>query len=131
MRRVNPVAEGTVYPSETFWVSPERVEAFRQIFGEAAEVPPTFATAAEFEVLHHVVDDPRLKLDFTRVVHGEQRYEHRRQLRPGEKLTATVRIDSIRSKGPNGFLQLVTDLVDDGGQLVCVARSLLIERGPE
>jgi hypothetical protein len=126
---VNPAAEGSVYPSETFEVTPARVAAFRTIFGQTVGVPATFATAAEFEVLHHVVDDPELKLDFSRVVHGEQRYEHRRQLREGETLTATVRIESVRFKGVNGFLQLVTDLVDAEGQIVCVARSLLIERG--
>ncbi len=126
---VNPAAEGTVYPSRTFEVTQERVAAFRDVFGQSEGIPPTFATAAEFVVFPFVLEDPNLALDFTRVVHGSQEYEHRRPLREGETLTVTVRLDSIKVKGTNAFLTLVTDLVGEDGQLACVATSTMIERG--
>jgi hypothetical protein len=128
---MDPGAEGIVYPPVAFVVDPEHVAAFRALFGIGNGVPPTFATAAEFAALPQVLDDPRLGLDFTRVVHGSQDYAYARPLREGEALEAHARIDSIRHKGGTGFLTVVIDLVDAGGETVCTARSQLFERGPD
>ena len=125
---MNTAAVGKVYPDVPFAVDPERVRAFRAVFDEPRGVPATFATAAEFTVIPTVVADPELELDFSRVLHGNQEYEFRRPLEEGETLTIRSRIDSIREMGGNGFLVLVTDLVEPGGEVVCTARSTLIER---
>jgi acyl dehydratase len=126
---MNAAAVGRVYPEERFSLAPERVAAFRAVFGEAGGVPATFATAAEFTVIPQIVADPGLGLDFSRVLHGSQEYEFRRPLSEGETLTIRSRIESIREMGGNGFLVLVTELVEpDGGAVVCTARSTLIER---
>jgi hypothetical protein len=128
VRRVNPAVEGKVYPPTIFEVSPERVAAFRAMFGPSGGVPPTFATVAEFAAFPPLIDDPDLGLDFSRVLHGSQEYEYVRPLQEGETLTCTLRIDSIRVKGANGFLSVVMDLVGDDGVTACTARSTLIER---
>jgi hypothetical protein len=125
---MNAAAAGKVYPDVPFTVAPERVRAFRAVFDEPSGVPATFATAAEFTVIPDVVADPELGLDFSRVLHGNQEYEFRRPLEEGESLVIRTRIDSIREMGANGFLVLVTELVDPGGKIVCIARSTLIER---
>ena len=127
---MNAAAEGTVYPDASFLVDPRRVAAFREVFGQSQGVPPTFVTAAEFVVFPQVIGDPNLGLDFTRVVHGSQDYAYERPLREGETLTVRARIDSIRTKGANGFLTIVMELFDAEGALVCTARSQMIERGP-
>jgi len=127
---MNAAAEGTVYPDVPFLVDPTRVAAFRAVFGQFGGVPPTFVTAAEFAVFPQVIGDPNLGLDFTRVVHGSQDYAYERPLREGETLTVRARIDSIRTKGANGFLTIVMELLDAQGALVCTARSQMIERGP-
>jgi acyl dehydratase len=125
---MNTAAAGKVYPDVPFRVDPERVRAFRAVFDEPSGVPATFATAAEFVVIPGVVSDPELDLDFSRVLHGSQEYEFLRPLEEDETLTIRSRIDSIREMGGNGFLVLVTDLVEPGGEVVCTARSTLIER---
>jgi acyl dehydratase len=128
---MNPTAEGTVYPESTFTVDPDRVAAFRAIFGHDEGIPPTFLTAAEFAVFPQVLGDPNLGLDFSRVLHGSQEYTYERPLREGETLVARVRIGSIRQRTSAGFLTIVTDLFDDAGVLVATARSTLIERADE
>lgn len=125
---MDPAAEGTVYPDVSFAVEAERVGAFRRIFGQKEGIPPTFATAAEFAVYPLVIGDPRLDLDFSRVVHGSQAYEYRRPLREGEVLTVRTRIESARVRSGTGFLTIAVDLVDAQGDLVATARSQLIER---
>jgi acyl dehydratase len=125
---MDAAAAGKVYPDAPFTVDPERVAAFRAVFGEVGGVPATFVTAAEFTVIPNVVADPEVGLDFSRVLHGSQEYEFQRPLREGETLAIRSRIESIRSLGGNAFLALVTELVESDGDVVCTARSTLIER---
>ena len=127
---MNRAAEGTVYPDVSFVVDPARVAAFREVFGVSDGVPPTFVTAAEFTVFPHVIGDPALGLDFSRVLHGSQEYVYERPLREGETLSVRARIDSIRHKGDTGFLTVVMELRDKDDQLVCTTRSQMVERAP-
>lgn len=129
MARVNAALEGKAYPPVVFKLNAERVRAFADaVRAPDDDVPPTFATAAEFASFRTIVEDPELGLDFARVIHGEQEYEWRRPLVVGESLTARPRIASIRERGGLGFLTIETDLVDGGGGLVVRARSTLVER---
>jgi acyl dehydratase len=125
---VNPVAEGTTYEPVTFEITEERVRAFRELFGAQPGVPPTILTAAEFSLFPRVIGDPRLDLDFRRVVHGSQAYEYRRPLEVGETLTVEARIASIRQKGDNGFLTVEMTMTGADGAVVAIARSTMIER---
>jgi acyl dehydratase len=127
---MNRAAEGTVYPDVPFVVDPARVGAFREVLGVSDGVPPTFVTAAEFTVFPHVIGDPALGLDFSRVLHGSQEYVYERPLREGETLLVRARIDSIRHKGDTGFLTVVMELRDEDDQLVCTTRSQMVERAP-
>jgi acyl dehydratase len=127
---LNPALEGKVYAPVSFVVDPERVGLFRAALGEEAGiVPPTFGTAAEFAVMPHIVGDPDLGLDFTRVVHGEQEYEWHRPFEIGETLSVRARIASIREKAGHAFLTIETEMRDAQGELVVVARATMIERG--
>jgi acyl dehydratase len=129
---VDPAAEGIEYPPVSFTVDPERVAAFTQVVGQSAPgVPPTFLTAAEFTVFPRVIGDPRLGLDFTRVVHGTQEYRAERPLVPGETLSVTATIESARVRAGSGFLTVRMDIRDRAGEPVATARSMMIERGPD
>jgi hypothetical protein len=128
---MNPTASGKVYPDVAFLIEPERVAAFRTLFGLANGVPPTFATAAEFAVFPTIVSDPELALDLARVVHGSQEYVFRRHLVAGETVVVRTRIESIRVRAGTGFMAIVTELVGSDGDVAVAARSLMIERPEE
>lgn len=125
---MNADAEGKEYPETVFTVAPERVDAFRQIFGQATGVPLTFPTAAEFDAFPRVIGDPDLGLDLRRLLHSSQAYVHHRHLVEGETVTVRTRLASIRAKGANTFLTIETLLVGADGEIVCTARSTMIER---
>ena len=131
MPRVNPAAEGTTYEPVSFEITEERVRAFRELFGGPPGVPPTILTAAEFSQFPHIIGDPRLGLDFRRVVHGSQVYEYRRPLLLGETLSVEARIASIRKKGNNGFLVVEMVMRGADGAVAVIARSTMIERSDE
>lgn len=125
---MNPEAQGIEYPPVPFRIEPERVAAFRAIFGQADGIPPTYLTIAEFLVFPQVIEDPTLELDFSRVVHGTQEYTFARPLREGETLWVHMRIDSVRVRSGIGFLTVDMTFRDEDGADVASARSTMIER---
>lgn len=123
--------ERKTYPAIRFEVREEHVRAFAHAVGDdGSSVPPTFVTAPEIRAgLAQVVEDADLGLDFARVVHGEQEYEWSRPVRVGDVLEVRSTIESIRAKGGHEFLTLRTEMRDEAGELVVLARSSLIVRG--
>ncbi|HXF35875.1 MAG TPA: MaoC family dehydratase N-terminal domain-containing protein [Actinomycetota bacterium] len=127
---MNQAVEGKAYPPVRYEVTTEAVRAFAAAVGEDPDrVPPTFLTVPEMTALAQVVADPDLGIDFSRVVHGEQAYEWRRPVLPGDVLSAAPRIERIRSRGGHAFLTVETEIRDRAGEVVALARCTLIERG--
>src|SRR6266498_5892372 len=46
--------------------------------------PPTFAIVVTSRAAHQVIMDPELGVDYSRVVHGEQRFIHVRPIHAGD-----------------------------------------------
>lgn len=128
---LNVALQGRTYDEVTFSIDEERVRAFAGAVGHpTGGVPPTFATVVEHAAgIPSIVGDVELGLDFRRVVHGQQEYEWHRPMRVGETLRVATTLESIRSKGGMGFVTVRSDLRDEEGALVVVARSTLIVRG--
>lgn len=128
---MNDAAVGKSYPPIPLVVDPDRVGRFAEVIDAdgVPGVPPTFVTAWEFAIFPEIVDDPDLGLDFSRVLHGEQRYEWRRPLALGETLTVTAHVAQIRQRGPLGFCTIASLLRDAEGELVALGRCTFVERG--
>ena len=91
--------------------------------------PPTFAIAVSLEAAMVVLDDPDVGIDYSRVVHGEQRFTHHRPIRAGDRLVATTTIDAARTVAGNDLLTARVDLATEDGEAVCTATSMLVARG--
>jgi acyl dehydratase len=91
--------------------------------------PPTFITAMQTQTSGQVVLDQDLGLNYSLVVHGEQEYEYTRPIQVGESLTAIPRIADMYSRGSNEFLIIESEIKNESGQTVAVARSTLLSRG--
>ena len=63
--------------------------------------PPTFAFVVAYAGSSKAALDPELGLDYTRVVHGEQRFVFERPIVAGDALVATARIEAIRAVAGN------------------------------
>ena len=74
--------------------------------------PPTFPIVLSMRLAGMAVFDPDLGVDYSMVVHGEQRFTYRRPIVAGDVLTGTVTIVDIAAKGRNEMLTTRTDLVD-------------------
>ena len=93
--------------------------------------PPTFPFVLTFGASRVVIDDPELGIDYSRVVHGEQRFVHARPVRAGDALATTVTIESVRSAGGHDMVTTRSDVHAADGQLVVTAYSTLVVRGAE
>jgi acyl dehydratase len=91
--------------------------------------PPTFAIVLTLEAANVVLSDPEVELDYSRVVHGEQRFTHHRPIRAGDRLVATTTIDAVRSVAGNDLLTTRVDVATEDGEAVCSATSMLVARG--
>src|SRR3954470_23321486 len=91
--------------------------------------PPTFAIVVTLEAANVVITDPDVDVDYSRVVHGEQRFIHHRPIRAGDRLVATTTIDAVRAMGGNDLLTTRADLATEDGEPVSTATSMLVARG--
>src|SRR5215212_6629827 len=91
--------------------------------------PPTFAIVVSLEAAMVVLGDPDVALDYSRVVHGEQKFTHHRPIRAGDRLVSTTSIEAVRSVGGNDLLTTRVDLATEDGEPVCAATSMLVARG--
>lgn len=90
--------------------------------------PPTFAIAVIARAQDAVLFRPDLGLDFSRVVHRDQRFEHHRAIHAGDELHSTVHVDAIRVLAGNDVIDLRTEVRGDDGGPVVTAYSTLVSR---
>jgi len=90
--------------------------------------PPTFGTRLNFVPGVEKID---LKLNFHKVLHGEQQFEYFKPVRPGDKLYCKSKVVDIYEKsgrsGTMTFAVVETTCRDVNGEKVLVARGTTIE----
>ena len=57
--------------------------------------PPTFAVVVAQRAEAQLIDDPAAGIDFSRVVHAEQRFVHHRPIHAGDELVTVLHVDAI------------------------------------
>jgi acyl dehydratase len=144
---VNPNIEGKIYPeTDSYLVGREKIREFaKAVFSvdpvnhdiSAAQArgysdliaPPTFAVVIQERSLKDVINDKEAELDFSRVVHGDQRFIHVRPIVAGDELTSVLKVASVKSLGGNSMVTFNTEIFDKNKTLVCTAISTLVVRG--
>jgi len=146
---VNPELQGRAFaPTAPYLVGREKVREFaRAVFStsplnhdpEAARAagyadvvaPPTFPIVVQEATLAQLLAEPDAGIDFTRVVHGDQRFTYTRPIVAGDELTATLAVTSIKSLGGHSMVTSESTIVDATGAHVVTATSTLVVRGDE
>jgi len=90
--------------------------------------PPTFLTTLSFRRRSGPIGDPDLGLDYSLVVHGEQKFVLQRPICAGDVLDGHVTITDIRDVGRNEAMVLET-VITAGGEHVATAVNTMISRG--
>jgi len=146
---IDPSFVGRSYPpTAAYEVGREKIREFADAIGDTSAAcrdpkaaralgytdviaPPTFPILLTLPAGWQVSDDPELGIDYSRVVHGEQRFLPARPVTAGDQLTVAVSIDAIRSAAGNDLVTIRADVATTEGEQVCTAYGLLVVRGPD
>ena len=146
---VNPNVQGKKYPeTDPYLVGREKIREFANavfsvnpinldVFAAQAAgytdlvAPPTFAVVIQERSLHTVLADPEADIDFSRVVHGDQRFIANRAIVAGDALTSVLTVASVKSLGAHSMITFNTEIFDANKELVSTAISTLVVRGGE
>jgi 3-hydroxybutyryl-CoA dehydratase len=90
---------------------------------------PTFAVVFSVSPAQAALLDPAMEVDVFRTLHGEQEFEFRELLRPGDVLSTTGTLESVSRRGSNTLLVIRTDSVNQRGQLAVRGRFTAFVRG--
>jgi acyl dehydratase len=132
-------------PTEPYEVGREKIREFAEAIGDthpayldpdaAKELghpdviaPPTFVFAITFKAAGLVIRDPRLGLDYGRVVHGDQKFVYTRPVRAGDRLSVTSTIEAVKSMAGNEIVDVRGDVHDATGEHVVTAFTKLVAR---
>jgi acyl dehydratase len=107
------------------------LEAARSLGYRDVIAPPTFAIIMTLKAGHQVVMDPDFGIDYSRVVHGEQRFVHTRPVYAGDVLQVIVTVEDIRSAAGNDIVTTRGEVTTLDGQPVLVAYSTIVARGAQ
>lgn len=146
---VNPALEGrTLAPADAYLVGREKIREFAravlatnqinldvsaaQAAGYADLVaPPTFPIVVQEKTLAQLLAEPDAGIDFSRIVHGDQRFAYTRPIVAGDELTAQLTVSAIKSLGGHTMITAVSEITDQTGAHVVTATSTLVVRGDE
>jgi acyl dehydratase len=146
---VNPELQGREFPpTEPYLVGREKVREFAAaVFSTSplnfdyhaavaagyADVvaPATFAVVVQERTLAQLLSLPDAGIDFSRVVHGDQRFSYTRPIVAGDELTARLTVSSVKSLGGHSMVTADSVITDSTGAHVVTAISTLVVRGDD
>jgi acyl dehydratase len=131
---------------QTYLVGREKVREFARAVGETSPLchdvaaaraagyadvvaSTTFPIAITLEIVGDFVTDPAVGLDWSRVVHGDQRFAYSRPVVAGDELTVTTVIEDIKAIAGNDMITVRSDLNDATGAQVAQVWTSLVARG--
>lgn len=146
---INPDLVGRSYPAgQPYQVGREKIrefaaatkasspahfdlEAARALGYADLVAPPTFAIVVAQRADAQLISDPQSGIDFSRVVHADQRFTHHRPIVAGDELVAELHVDQVRAMGAGAMITSRAEITTVDGEKVATTVSSLLVRGQE
>jgi acyl dehydratase len=93
--------------------------------------PPTFAIIVAQRADAQLINDPSAGIDFTRVVHADQRFIHHRPIIAGDELVAELHVDQVRAMGGGAMITTRAEISTVDGEPTATTTSSLLVRGED
>jgi acyl dehydratase len=144
---INPELQGRSYPAGDFYsVGRESIREFARAvkathpahfdvdaaraLGHADLVaPPTYAIIVAQRADARLINDPDSGIDFSRVVHAEQKFTHHRPITAGDELVAELHVDTVRAMGGGAMITTRAEISTVAGDAVATTVSAILVRG--
>lgn len=146
---INPELVGRVFPAgESYQVGREKIREFAhatkatspahfdvqaaQELGYSDVVaPPTFAIIIAQRADAQLIADPASGIDFSRVVHADQRFTHHRPIVAGDELVAELHVDQVREMSAGAMITTRAEIATVAGDKVATTISSLLVRAED
>lgn len=121
---------GRVFPpTRPYAVTEEQVREFAASTGGeygGGPAPATFPIVLAFDAMNAFLAAE--SIDLFRIVHGDQRFAYERPVVPGDVLSATLTVSSLRQIGGNDIIGTTSEITDESGAVVCRTSATLVHR---
>jgi len=144
---VDPGYAGREYPpTDVYEVGREKIRDFADAVGAAHAAhrdvgvarslgypdviaPPTFAVVVAQRAEQQYVADPRAGIDFSRVVHADERFTHHRPIVAGDRLVTVLHVDAVTERAGLAMVTTRAEIAGEDGEPVSTVVSTLAVRG--
>jgi acyl dehydratase len=115
--------------ADSISITQSEIDAFAAVIGEtdASVAPPTFTIRISLDQFQSILTKPEIGLDWSRLVHGDQKFEIFAPVKAGDKLSCSATIESYRVAAGNEIVSVRSDLHRDN-ELVISSWSTLVVR---
>jgi acyl dehydratase len=121
---------GRVFPpTRPYEVTEDAVRTFVAATGDqyaGGPAPATFPIVLAFDAMNAFLEAEAIEL--RRIVHGEQRFAYQRPVVPGDVLTATLTVSTLRQIAGSDIIGTTSEITDADGVLVCSTSATLVHR---
>jgi acyl dehydratase len=127
---LNPDSVGSTFAgTDSVTLSQSEIDAFCAVIGESNTTiaPPTFTIRITLTQFEEILTRPEIGVDWSRLVHGDQKFEIFSPVKAGDNLTCAATIESYRLAAGNEIVSVRSDLKREG-ELVISAWSTLVVR---
>ena len=119
-------------PTSPYEVTEDHVREFVDATGgeyDGGAAPATFPIVLAFDAMNAFLEAEQV--DLSRIVHGDQKFTYERPVRPGDVLTATLTVASLRQIAGADIIGTTSEITDESGGLVCATSATLVHRGAD
>jgi acyl dehydratase len=106
-------------------------EAARSLGYPDVVAPPTFAVVVAQRAEAQLLEDPAAGIDFSRVVHADERFTHHRPIHAGDRLVTVLHVDSIVERAGLAMITTRAEIASEDGEAVATVVSTLAVRPEE
>ncbi|MGY4643473.1 FAS1-like dehydratase domain-containing protein [Cellulomonas sp. URHB0016] len=106
-------------------------EAARSLGYPDVVAPPTFAVVVAQRAEAQLLEDPAAGIDFSRVVHADERFTHHRPIHAGDRLVTVLHVDSIIERAGLAMITTRAEIASEDGEAVATVVSTLAVRPEE
>jgi acyl dehydratase len=127
---LNPDSVGRTFAGvDVITVTQEEINSFAAVIGEKniSVAPPTFSIRISLREFESILTKPEIGLDWTRLVHGDQKFELFHPIVAGDSLTTSATIENYKIAAGNEIVTVRSD-VFSGGEKVVSSWSTLVVR---
>ena len=128
---INPDSVGRTFTgADLVTVTQSEIDNFAAVIGEndTSVAPPTFSIRISLSQYENILTQPEIGVDWTRLVHGDQKFEIFRPIVAGDVLRCSATIETLRVAAGNEIISVRSELHNESELVVSSWSTLVVRR---